>query len=917
MARRRRVFGQRRSFRRRVLTGAATVLVVVVATLLAVYFTLPWTAGFAAERLLAARGWAPARIHFARLDLGGIEIDDLALANNTITLKRLAVSYSLVDLARRQVREIALTGLRLNLHWGADGLRLGPLDLGGPSAARPPAERRSGPAPPRGPIVQKITVADASVALPAGRTTLVTAVAADLAAQEERWDGVVTLETRASEAAAPVLRLAWEGALAPAAPTRWRSRASLDLRADDLTLADGVTVSGRGHLDIETGDGRFALRGADRLALNIAAVPDAAPNELPPALARLLKAGVAVYLGGGRGGPVLSSTVADGVQSYAADVDLGVSTGETWAGLTFRGGIAGPAGQIPETVTVADLRLSGRRVPTPFGEVGGRVRVTRVDGPLTSFEGDAAADATITKPTMELVSAAAARLNTRGHFRLDGFSLAYEPAQLALSVDDAQALGLSAPGRFAATILSGSKEPQSITVVTGGDGRTTVTFGLTAATPAIPISRPGEGGSMASLDLPRLRIEGYVTPGSGRYEVKLRSDEGTFAHPFADARLAKVSARMVPGGATADGTVILTRLVGRVSRVRGTEDAGLRLVWNLRKDIGHIVTSADFKAASGKDVGRFRSDFDPAADSGNVSLEVPRLDLGAAGVPARDLFTASFPVAGLTGAVAVSLKGAWRAGRMDGSGHVELGDVGFQSALLSLSGLNCTLDLDQLWPPRAAAPMRLSAVAGSLGLPFRDLAVEAGLPGDGTLAIRQGAAVVAGGRLAVGDLVLPLDGRDGRGTLRLERIDLAAVAAQAKVEGLAMTGRMSGTLPLRTENGAWTIAEGKLASEGPGTVAFRPASPPAALAGGGEVVLKALSDFGYDSIAATISGPVLKDLSLRVAMKGRNSALYGSAPIAFNLTLGGPLGAILRQGIAGYRLDADTMDRIKNAGGPQ
>ena len=78
---------------------------------------------------------------------------------------------------------------------------------------------------------------------------------------------------------------------------------------------------------------------------------------------------------------------------------------------------------------------------------------------------------------------------------------------------------------------------------------------------------------------------------------------------------------------------------------------------------------------------------------------------------------------------------------------------------------------------------------------------------------------------------------------------------------------------------------------------------------------KALANFAYDSIAMTVNGDTLKDLAIKLNMKGKNPDLYGGYPISFNLNLGGPLGAILRQGVVGYQIGTDTIERLQSGGG--
>lgn len=911
MARRRRFFGQRKSVGSRLAQAAAFGVAVLVAVVAVLYVTLPWTTGFAAKQFLTARGWGPVELHVVRLGLGGVDVRDVALANNVVTVKRLAITYSLADLMQRSVGDVAIVGVRINLGWNARGLTLGPLDLSGGDEPSPQTKPR--PARDSGPALHKLTVSDAAITVPLGRDVLTTSFAADLAAEDDRWDGAVTLETRSNLAAAPLARLTWQGVLAPGAPAKWPSQGSLDLDVPELPLIGGGVVSGRGHLDLRTGDGQIVVRAPDRLALNVASLPPEVIGDLPAPLAKALKGGAAFYAAGAKGGPSITWTEKDGAAVQAIDADVGVSFAETWARAQMRATISGPIGQIPERLTIPDLRLSASQFPTAYGLVTGRARITKVDSPLTDAAGDFAADLTFTQPTMEIASATALKVTTAGKFALNGLSLDYAPTQLSVATDDAKtAWGVTLPGHAAFSMLESAKAPPSISIVSGGDGRLTTAFDLVAAGRGLTL---GYGSERVTADAPQLRFQGYVVD-SNRYDITVTAPDGTLSHPSADARIAKLSTRLLPNGASGSGEMIVTRLLSRPGRVSRPSDAGLRLIGNFKRDPDHIEGSAIFSVAPAREIGRASGRMDSASKSGRIKIEVPRLQFGGdGGIAAKDLLTANTTITALTGVVEADITADWKAGKVTSAGRIALTDLGFQAPNLGVSRLNASLDLNSLWPPRAAAPQRITAAAINVGLSVRDLVLEAGLPGDGTLAVTRATLQAYGGELSVAEGIVPVDGRPAAFTVNVSRLSLASLAAQARVDGLEMKGRLSGSLPMRIADGSWLITDGLLKTDYPEQISYRPATPPAALTGSGDLVAKALSNFAYDSIAMTVNGDLLKDLAIKLTMKGKNPDLYGGYPISFNLNLGGPLGAILRQGVVGYQIGADTVERLQSGPG--
>ena len=910
MARRRRFFGQRRSLGARLAKAAGVSALALIAVLVVVYITLPWTAGLAAKQFLKTRGWGTVELRIARLDLGGIEIQDLALANNVVTVKRLAITFTLADIAQRRVTEVVIVGARLNLGWNARGLTLGPLDLSGGDAPPPTAQRQPQAS---GPALRRLTLSDTALTVPLGREVLTTSIAADLAAQDDRWDGAVTLETRSTLAAAPLARLAWQGALAPSAPTRWPSKGSLDIDVPELPLIAGGLVSGRGHLDITTGDGKLVVRAADRLALNVASLPPEVLGELPAPLAKALKGGGAFYVAGTQGGPSITWTEQDGTSVQAFDADVGVSFADTWARGQIRATASGPLGQIPERLTIPELRVSASQFPTAYGRLSGKARIAKVDGPLTDLAGDFSADGTFAQLTIHLVSAGALKVTTAGHFALNGLSLDYTPTQLAMSIEGAKTMsGVTLPGHAMLALDDTSKNRPSISIVGGGDGRVTTAFDVTAAARNITV---GYGTETAVTDAPQVRFQGYVVD-ANRYDVTVSAPDGTLSHPSADARIAKISTRFLPDGATGSGDLILTRLLGRAGRAAKPGDAGLRLSANFKKDSDHIEGSSLFFTAAGREIGRASGRIDSAGKAGRLTLKVPHLSFGGDGsIAAKEVLTANTAVTAVTGTFEADITADWKGDKVTSASKVTVTDLGFQTPALAVTGLNAALDLNGLWPPRAATPQRITAAAINAGLAMRDLTLEAGLPGDGTLALTRATLQASGGEFSIAEGIIPLDGRPTAFTVNVSRLSLASLAAQAKVDGLEVNGRLSGALPIRLAEGNWMITDGRLKTDYPGQIKYRPATPPAALTGSGDLVAKALANFAYDSIAMTVNGDTLKDLAIKLNMKGKNPDLYGGYPISFNLNLGGPLGAILRQGVVGYQIGTDTIERLQSGGG--
>ena len=191
-----------------------------------------------------------------------------------------------------------------------------------------------------------------------------------------------------------------------------------------------------------------------------------------------------------------------------------------------------------------------------------------------------------------------------------------------------------------------------------------------------------------------------------------------------------------------------------------------------------------------------------------------------------------------------------------------------------------------------------------------DLAIKAG-----TLAINRAGFGIAGGRVTARDILLP--GSKGF-MVEVDRIDLHALAAMAKTEGLNVTGTVSGQLPVAIDGAAMSVAQGTLAADGSGVIRYRPAAPPPSLAGspGGALALKALSHFKFDSLAMNVNGALADEMALTLAVSGRNPDLYNGYPIALNLNLTGKLAEILRQGFGAARVPDAAVQELRGTPPP-
>lgn len=138
----------------------------------------------------------------------------------------------------------------------------------------------------------------------------------------------------------------------------------------------------------------------------------------------------------------------------------------------------------------------------------------------------------------------------------------------------------------------------------------------------------------------------------------------------------------------------------------------------------------------------------------------------------------------------------------------------------------------------------------------------------------------------------------GQFSMTLDKIDLAQLSKFARIQGLAITGRASGTLPIQVIKGTPKITKGGSIASVLGTLKYTPKSYPPFLAGADDrmnVLRNALENYKFDSLDLDFSGDPMGDLSATLAAKGRNESLFGKRPIHINLKIDGPLAPAIKQ----------------------
>lgn len=882
-------------------------------------------------RVLIERGFGPAQLEVSRIDLGGLSLHRVALLNKTVTLERADFSFDWRGLLQRRLDAVALDGINLRLEWSADGtVSLGPRVLfprpsqsdqvtsPAPIAAPAPDRPQDATAAPiqSQPWLRSLIVENSRVVLALPTGDVVVPVALTLA-QDGNGRGLdLSFDGRGPGLDLKIAVAAVEPLDKPA-----QGSASVSYMLNGFSLPGlAADISGSGNISLSfDAEGARAHDSWAELAFTLDA--RARPGILQ-GIGLKLDRPVRFSLSGADRRPLtfaLDRTAA--IPTVLADLAVGLAIGATEFRGAFDGRIDVPLVNRseqradPQDFTIERLELTAKQWPIPGGRADAALRVTDFKGPIALAAGRLAAYARIDDLKSD-VAVQRIEANLAAGFRLDGLSLSFDIADLWLEAEGINLGGATADGLNRIVLDRASRAAQQVNVVFGSAGSVTVTsdLGLAAAVPRLAPAPAAPDSGAASLTIPRLGLVGYLTHHNDRRSgnLKLVVADGRLTHPVVG--LADIAAELVSDGRRLGGP-ISARLVEASDPKRPKQldrrGAELRSVIDLSATALNI--GGKLIAPPKTEVGTFSYTRRPETPATLALTIPPRLWSNEPSL--LDAFGPLVALSGSTGTFGLDVRATLTGNSaLAGTAKLTLADFGFRAGALDVQALNAAVELNQIWPPRAAAAQRLSFGRLVAGIPFTEGDFTIVLPGDGTVAIPAAEMKLAGGTVSGRNVAVPLDGSARAFALDIANVDLGSLIRSFAADGLTGNGKLAGRLPLQFADGRLLIERGQLGGRN-GSIAYVPATTPAALSeSGGTLVLKALSNFQYDELLARLDGDVTQDLAVSVTLKGRNPALYGGYPIEINLNLDGPLNRLVRDGLSGYRIPDDIKQRLEQQG---
>lgn len=246
-----------------------------------------------------------------------------------------------------------------------------------------------------------------------------------------------------------------------------------------------------------------------------------------------------------------------------------------------------------------------------------------------------------------------------------------------------------------------------------------------------------------------------------------------------------------------------------------------------------------------------------------------------------------------------------RSGGIAASADIQLKDVTFAGPARIVNqtrGLNGNIQFEKLWPLTTAGAQTITVEGADLdALKLQSGEIVFEMRGDEKLRVEKAAFPWFGGALGVENAVMSLSGGEAVTPLRADQIDLGQILAFADFEGLSGEGMLSGVLPLVVEDGRARIENGVLKSDGSGALRYHGRAGEEAAAAGtqAKMAFDLLHDLQFDSLVATINGPLDGRLQFQIEMNGTGAIEFNDQdariPVKYNINLDAAILELLHQ----------------------
>jgi len=236
--------------------------------------------------------------------------------------------------------------------------------------------------------------------------------------------------------------------------------------------------------------------------------------------------------------------------------------------------------------------------------------------------------------------------------------------------------------------------------------------------------------------------------------------------------------------------------------------------------------------------------------------------------------------------------------QVDGASSIQMTDLAGAYADTAFAGMSTSFQVG--YDPATgftANPAKIAIGLIEVGLPIENITADYTL-NPNTLSVEvQDLRMTAFGGVIQADPFSYQLGRDRNSlVLRAESIETTELLTLKEFEAIELSGSIAAELPVIIEGNAVTIVNGRLTGEAPGGVIRYLAgiAPDDIAATSIDLVTRALSNFQYETLTASVDYSEDGDLKLQMQLTGRNPDMESNRPIVLNLGVENNIPQMLR-----------------------
>ena len=246
----------------------------------------------------------------------------------------------------------------------------------------------------------------------------------------------------------------------------------------------------------------------------------------------------------------------------------------------------------------------------------------------------------------------------------------------------------------------------------------------------------------------------------------------------------------------------------------------------------------------------------------------------------------------LSGSASLTGEARWNKELESLGTSITLKNTGGSFGMAYFSGLESNFEL-VLYPAISGESSRFSVRVIDLGVPITNLTSRISLAtAEGKQPVITVRALKAGmldGSVRGNRIGIDLNRRSNSFTLAFSDISLAELVHLQQFEDIDAIGKLSGALPITIGPQGLSITKGTASAKAPGGyIRYRPKDGGELFGSSSmetEMLLKALDDYQYEELDATMAYRPDGQLTMQLQMKGRSPGLHATRPLHLNLNL--------------------------------